>query len=163
MKNIILLILSMIMLTSLKAQTTYPAYYVKDGDTVGVVFTIEQAQKIDNDLELLKMLKIMRSNFDKTEASYISVIDNYGKQVALLDIKITAMDTIISTQKSMINNLNLQIDNYKKDQTLAKSQSDLKDEIIKNQKKQIRKQKVQKVVGFGAGIIGIILVILLSQ
>ena len=61
MKRILILILAMIISnisisqtqSQLMPESSYPQYYIENGDTIGVIFTVEQAQKVDNDLELL--------------------------------------------------------------------------------------------------------------
>ena len=53
-----------------------------------VVMTIEQAQKIDNNLEILQLMERAQLECDSLNLSYIRVIDNQGKQISLLELDI---------------------------------------------------------------------------
>jgi hypothetical protein len=55
MKKVLILLLSIFTIISTKAQFNnidYPQYVVKNGDTIGVMITVSQAQKIDSDYDL---------------------------------------------------------------------------------------------------------------
>lgn len=162
MKKILLFIALIISCISLKAQTTQqtPYYLVKNGDTVGVVISITQAQKIDNDLQLLSLLQDARVKESTLDSAYVSVIDNYGKEVAELNVKISAMQDIDTTKDSQINNLKQQIIQYQEYKKLADEQYLKQDTLITNYKKQVTKLKIQKDVGLAAGALGILLFII---
>jgi hypothetical protein len=52
----------------------YPKIEVNSKGEKVVVFTLEQAQKIDNDLEVYDLLKVSRIKCDSLNLSYIKVI-----------------------------------------------------------------------------------------
>ena len=162
MKNILMLLLGLMISTLAISQSQsmptdseslYPQYYIENGDTIGGIFTIKQMQKIDNDLELLCLLEQKGTNCDSVIKSYIVVVDEYGKQVAKLEIINTSLEKINSDQKLMISNLNTQISNYKKDIELANTQLKIKDEIITNKDKQIKRMKIKQALTIGGGFI----------
>lgn len=161
MKRILILILAMIISnisisqtqSQLMPESSYPQYYIENGDTIGVIFTVEQAQKVDNDLELLSLLEKKGISCDSLVKSYIVVVDNYGKQVAILESSNISLEKITTDQKSMISNLKSQISNYKKDIELANTQLSTKDEIITNKDKQITHMKVKQAFAIGGGVI----------
>jgi|APCry1669189665_1035243.scaffolds.fasta_scaffold04455_4 hypothetical protein len=166
MKKLLILIFILISF-SLKSQTIYPSYYIKNGDTLGVIITIQQAQKIDNDYDLLSLLKEYKTKQDKLDSSYLVVIDNYGKEVATLKLKISTLEDLNNGKNLEIANLKSQIDGYKQDKLLSDLQLAKKDTIISNYKVQNIKLKVQRTVAFGVGggltIVGIILLLFVKK
>lgn len=167
MKKILFLLLGLFTLTTLRAQVKqeYPQSYIKDGKTY-VVFTLEQAQKIDNDYDLLVLLKQSKAQYEKLDTANIIVINNLGAQVAELKLKINTLDGLLKDRDMQINNLKDQINKYEKDQLLANEQSMKKDSIISNNTKQIRKLKRQKFLGFtvgGGGLVSVIVLLLLKK
>lgn len=149
MKSIILILL---MITSSVFAQEYPKYLIENNDTIGIIITVKQAQRIDNDLELLKLFEKMKYSSDNTINSYISVVDDMGKREALLQLKIKDLVLVEKTQTSMIDNLNKQIVNYKLDLSMCELQSSKKDTIILNNKSEIKKLKFQKFVGYTFGV-----------
>lgn len=137
MKKTLLLLLSFLIcsLLSFSQSTDFPQYYIKNGDTLGIIISLEQAQKIDNDYDMLDLLKNYKVAVDKLDSAYIFVIDNMKQQVAVLNLKISQLEGIIKLKDSQIDNLKDQIDKYRRDNDLANAQLKAKDEIIDNYKK----------------------------
>lgn len=132
-------------------------------DTIGIVLTIQQAQKIDNDLELLQLYKQVRNNCDSTVNFLVQVVDNYKQ------MNIVAQQTF-KTYESSIAKLKLQIGNLNNQISVKDNQLFIKENIIKNKdliieldKKEIKQLKRQKnglVIGgvsLGAGFIYMLL------
>jgi hypothetical protein len=163
MKKIIFLIFALFSIISLKSQTTgnYPFFYIKGYDTLGVVFSVEQAQKIDNDYQLLSLLKKSKIQSDSLSNAYITIVNSMGQQIAELKLKISTLEEKMLLKDSEINNLKDQIELYKRDIALAGEQSANKDKIITNYKKENRKLKFQKFFGFTVGGAALIAVIVL--
>lgn len=141
MKKILLLITLLLTFSfafSQKSQPSmdFPQYYIKNGDTLGIIISLEQAQKIDNDYDMLELLKNYKLSFEKLDSAYIVVIDNLKQQVAVLNLKISNLEGIIKLKDSQIDNLKEQIDKYRRDNELANAQLKAKDEIISNYKKE---------------------------
>jgi predicted RNase H-like nuclease (RuvC/YqgF family) len=164
MKKILLLITILFTLKSQISAQDFPKLYVVKGDTVGVIFSIQQAQKVDNDYELLRLLKQAKVMSDRTDSVYIMIVDNFGKQVVEYKLKVSTLESLVSTQNEQIKNLKDQIEKYQRDSFLANEQSLRKDTIINNNKKEIRKLKTQKFLGFtfSGGLIGIIILLLVK-
>lgn len=120
------------------------------------VMTIEQAQQIDNNLELLELLKISSSQCDSLNISYLKIIDNIGKQILLQDLDIKKLKEQILDKDDQIVNLQLRLSNMNEINKLCEEQKSKDDQIISLLKKDIRKQKIQKIIGFGVGAIGVI-------
>ena len=150
MKKIFTIIIFILICLSVKSQNIYPSYYVKNGDTLG----------IDNDYDLLSLLKQSKIKQNELDSSYILVIDNYNKEVAELKLKISDIDSVNIDKNEQISNLKLQIDEYQKNQQLANQQLILKDDIIKEYKIQTLKLRIQKYIGFSVGGISIVTTVL---
>ena len=132
----------------------YPAYYIINNDTVGVIINIKQAQKINNDLELLSLYKKMRVSCDSVIGSYILVVDDYNKKIVLLETKNNKVDSISAEQKDLIDNLNLQIKNYKSGEYINEQEIKLREDLIASQNKQIKKLKIKnRIYSIGSIII----------
>ncbi len=167
MKKILLLLLGLFALVTLEAQVKqeYPQSYIKDGKTY-VVFTLEQAQKIDNDYDLLYLLRQSKAQYETLDSANIIVINNLGIQIAELKLKINTLNGVIQNREAQILNLKSQITKYEDDKILADKQSKAKDIIISNNGKQIKKLKRQKFLGFtvgGGGLVSVIVLLLLKK
>lgn len=168
MKKLLLLLAILLSFTVLKAQTgQYPSFYLdQKGDTLGVIFSIEQAQKIDNDYDLLNMFKQSKLQYEQLDSAYLIVIDKQNQQVASLKVKISELEDLDRMKDSQIKNLQEQIMKYKLDLSLSDKQSSDKDLIINNLKSDNRKLKVQKFFGFtigGGSLVGIIVLLLIRK
>jgi uncharacterized protein YaaN involved in tellurite resistance len=170
MKKIFILILTLIISVSGFSQTipapqdslikSLPAYYMQGNDTLGVIISIDQAQKIDNDLELLQLFEDMRVSCDSVVKHYIVVVNQYERKIAVVEAKFNKSDSTVKDQKLIINNLNKKIDNYEADLKLAQKQLKMKDDIIANNEKMIGKLQLTKGIGLTGTVVGFGLFIL---
>lgn len=166
-KYIITLVLSLLTVLSFAQTIEYPRI---ETDSLGnkiLLMTIEQAQKIDNNLELLQLFEKQGVQCDSLNTAYIKVIDNLNNQVRLLELDVKTLKEQINDKDKQIANLQKQLTNEKTSNNLCEEQKNNKDEEIKLLKKEVKKQKTQKIVGFivgGVGVIGgIILAILVTH
>ncbi len=138
-----------------------PRYLVDSAkDTVGIVLTMEQAQKVDNDLDLLNLYRKVRTNCDSAVNFLVQVVDDYKKLNILAQKTFREYDTSIKDLKLQINNLNKQVA-IKEEQIILKD-SVIKDEntiisINKSEIKHLKKQKVGLLITIGSAIIYIFL------
>jgi len=156
--------LTFLLLISLYAKgqaNEYPKYSTdSSGNKKYILFTIEEAQQIDNDEQLLKLYRIVHKSADSLVDAYIAVVNNADSVIALLQLKTKELDNVRSSQNSLIMNLQAQIADYKKNVEDADKQLKLKDEVIGIKDKQIKKQKRLKLLGFGVGAVGIIVAVI---
>ena len=139
----------------------YPKYTVDSAsNTAFVVFTIEQAQKLDNDEDLLKMYRLLHVGGDSLINVLVVKVKVAEYQTTLLNLKITELEKVNSTQRALVDNLNVQIDDYKKNVSLADEQMSLKDQQLKNVNKELKRQKRLKILGFGVGALGVVIGVL---
>ena len=158
MKKILSLLISIVSVICSYAQADtneYPKFYIVDGDTIGIIITIDQAQRIDNDLEIKNLLELAITNSDSIHSQYIVVISQLEKRIVILEIKGSELISATNTQRQIINELKSKISIYEQDKKLSDDQHKKKDEIISNQKKTINKLKFT-----GSSSTGILLVII---
>ncbi len=128
------------------SQTELPEYFVEGGDTIGIIISIEQAQSLDNDAELLELFKKMRIDCDNLDTHYVKVINALQEKVALLEIQKKDLIKQGEEKDSLINNLKSQIYNCERSLSLCDEQLEIKNEEIKVLKKEILRQKVRKII-----------------
>lgn len=172
MKYLFTLVIGLILSASTMAQqsnidtaknTEYPSYYIVGGDTLGIIISIEQAQSLDNDLELLGLFEKMKISCDSTIKAYVVVVNQYSNQVAILETKVQSLETTNKAKDEQIKELNSRILNYKMDLEKAGNQLKIKSEIISNQEKRITGLKLQRATySVGAGVIGVVVGILVG-
>ena len=153
---------------SIDSNQNIPKYLVGYGDTgksdtIGVVLTIQQAQKIDNDLELLILYRQAHTNCDSTVNFLVQVVEDYKKMNIIAQQTFKAYEATNKDLKSQISNLNQQVA-IKEEQLIVKD-GFIKDKnsIIDVDKLQITHLKHQKdklVIGGVAVSAGLIYMIL---
>ena len=75
MKKFLFTLILFLFIFNLKAQVSnLPKYYVVDKDTVGIILTVEQVQKLDNDVELLELFKKLQLDCENVTTHYIKII-----------------------------------------------------------------------------------------
>jgi hypothetical protein len=139
----------------------YPRY-IKDSASglTCVVFTIDQAKKLDNDEELLQMYQLLHTSADSLIKSLVFKVKVSDTEVAYLNLEVRELEKVNASEKMLVANLKEQIEDYKKNIALANQQLGLKDEQLRNLNKEIRKLKTMKIVGFSVGALGIIAAII---
>jgi predicted RNase H-like nuclease (RuvC/YqgF family) len=174
MKHLLTLLVGLILSVSTMAQQTtpsvdttktieYPSFYIVDGDTLGIIISIEQAQSLDNDLELYGLFEKMKISCDSTIKAYVVVVNEYSNQVAILETKTKSLETANQAKDNQIKELNTQIVNYKADLEKAGRQLKLKGKLIANQEKRITTLKIQRATySIGGGVIGVVVGILIG-
>lgn len=161
-----ILITMMLVLSSVLtfSQSNYPKI---ETDSLGkkvVVITIEQAQKIDNNLEILQLMEKAQLECDSLNMSYIRVIDNQGKQISLLGLDIKHLKEQLNSKDEQITNLQTRLSNSEITNKLCEEQKLNYEKQVDILKDEVRKQKTHKIIGFivgGAGTLGGILLAIL--
>ena|ERR1035437_1454268 len=157
----LLLIISLLFMSMVGiAQIEYPHLSVENGKQV-VTFTIEQAQKINNDQELLKMFKVLNNDINADDSACVKVIDKQGNEIKGLKIEIQSLKDLNSENIDLITNLKDQIIEYKQKDILSTEEIDKYKLVVKEKDKQITKLKVQKAIGFIGGSSAIIALVYL--
>lgn len=156
MKNLILTL--MLLLSLISYSQEYPKIELNDKGEKVVVFTLEQAQSIDNDLEVYALLKVARIKCDSLNLSYIKVIDEQNNQIVILKSINKETEKQISDKDKQMHLLVEQNKNLEKNIDLCDKQKVNNLEEINGLKKDIKKMKWKGLTG---GFIGGVLITLI--
>ena len=126
-----------------------PEYIVSGKDTIGVILTVHQVQKIVNDLQLLDLVRKKLELKDSVINTCVLVIDDYGRKVANLELTNEICNNELENSNLKIQNLNSQIQNLEDQKTNLSQQIVLKDLIIGTYKNE-RKWWIVGIVGTAA-------------
>lgn len=160
MKKILTILLILISFSGFSQVSTdlpnYPIYqFDSTHQIMTVVFSLKQAQTIDNDYEYLELLEKSRSGCDSLAKSYQILVTDMGRVIAQQDITIEDLYKLNDSNKRLIDGLNAQIKKYIEDGIKCDSLLKNKDDQIASFKKENLKLRVQKTVGFvGLGTFG---------
>jgi len=130
----------------------FPQWFIVEGDTTGIIFSLKQAQKIDNDLEMKSLLEKKGFACDSTLLKYIKTVDEKTAFISMLDLQIKNLEDLIKDKNLSIENLNARISNLNLDLIYSGNQMMKKDNIIVNKDLQINGLKVQKAWAISGGV-----------
>lgn len=130
-----------------------PTWFIYKGDTVGLVFSVQQAQKIDSDLELLYWLEKKGFTCDSTISTYIKVVDEMNKQITIFKTTVKELDSKSQDKDIQINNLKNQILNKQNQIDLANKQIDGFGIVTENNNLRISNLKTQRNLWIGGGFL----------
>jgi len=161
MKNIFSLLIFLLLTFTLSAQTIeYPRYEIDSLGQKVIVLTIEQAQKLDNNSDLLILLEKYAQQIAEYDSICIKTVNEKEKVIDLQKIEISKLKENLSVKDKEIKNLQGRINEYILKESFWNEQMKLKDETITIKDKQIGELKTKMIwggVGGGAAIIGLIL------
>lgn len=163
MKNLIILLFGLIISVNSFSQIDYPRYEVDSLGQKVVVMTIEQAQKLDNNSELLELFEQLNTQIGNYDSVCVQTINDKNRVISEQKVLIDQLKSNLDTKDAAITNLQNQVLKYQENEILFNSQiTNLNDQIrIKDDK--IKDQKIKMIVGgsiSGVSIIGLILGIL---
>lgn len=95
-----------------------------------MVFTIDQAQRVDNDLELLNLYKTLDDECAKQESVYVQVVNDKDVVIASQKLEIAALIEYSKSKDSQITVLQKQVSEYQNNNSILKIQVDKKEIII---------------------------------
>lgn len=152
MKKILLLIIVALFCNLAKSQIT-PYYLIQDKDTLGVVLSIKQLQRLDNNAELLKLFKQLDIDCDNLDKNYNLVINEYNKRINLLDLNVSTLEKQGKEKDNLIENQKKQIKIYTSDSLLTAIKIANKDAKIGSLEQEVRKEKNRKWFSIGLNIV----------
>lgn len=163
MKNLIILLFGLIISVNSFSQIDYPRYEVDSLGQKVVVMTIEQAQKLDNNSELLELFEQLNTQIGNYDSVCVQTINDKNRVISEQKVLIEQLKSSLDTKDTAITNLQNQVLKYQENEILFNTQiTNLNDQIrIKDDK--IKDQKIKMIVGgsiSGVSIIGLILGIL---
>jgi len=163
MKNFIILLFLMISTISFSQEIEYPRYEV---DTLGqkvVVMTIEQAQKLDNNSDLLELFEQLNTQIGSYDSVCVQAINDKNVVISNQKVLIEELKNSLDTKDSAITNLQNQVTKYQVNEVILNDQIENLNSQIKLKDEKIRQQKTKMIIGgsiSGVSIIGLILGIL---
>lgn len=125
-----------------------PQYFVQNEDTIGILLTIEQVQKLDNNSELLGLFEKLSIKCDSLDTYYVGVINKLNDKITILNLKVSKQDESMKKQDDMVKDLKLQVDNTLLQLDLYEQQMSNDSLIIKGLKKDLNKSKWKNVAGW---------------
>ena len=156
MKRLILF-LFMIISFNLFSQD-YPKIELNEKGEKVVVFTLEQTQKIDNDLELLDLLKKYKFQCDTLNISYVKLIDLQSKEILNMRKFSETLQRQINDKDSQILNQQKQIKNYELSLETCNKQNSNNQKEIDALKKDVEKslKRGRRQGGFVGFLVGVV-------
>jgi len=162
-------ILALIVLLTVQAnafsQISYPRF---DTDSLGrgvVIMTIEQAQSLDNNTDLLRLFEKLDTQIGEYDEVCIRVIGQKDAVIAFQDIEIKKLKESLLNKDDQIGKLQKEVSLSTGKITSFESELKKKDEEIKLHKGEIRRVKRNAIVGGSIstiGFIGLIITLILK-
>jgi hypothetical protein len=163
MKKFLLVILSLLMVNSVYSQINtdslvspieYPKLETDSNGVRVVIMTLEQAAKLDNKLDLLKLLEDYKLSVSNLDSIFVKVVVEKDNIIAMQNFQISKMSELLDNKDSQIENLRLQISNYVLKEITYESELRNKNKEIDLHLKRIRNLE-NKVLwgGIGSGFI----------
>jgi len=161
MRKIIFLLTFLLISMNILSQTIdYPRF---ETDSLGqkvVVMTIEQAQKLDNDTDMLSLFEKLDSDISSYDSICVKVISEKDIVIAQQTVQINQLKSLVENKDDQIVNLQSQINDYKNKELGYIKEISNKNEEINLHLDKIRDQKIKMIVGGGLGgltIIGLVI------
>lgn len=166
MKKLSLLLISILFSLTLMSQIDYPRYEVDSlGQTV-VVMTIEQAQKLDNNSELLSLFEKLNAQMLDYDSVCIRVINDKEYVISTQKLEISKLKESIDLKDEKIITLQKEIEEHNKKVNLLEQQLLNRNDLIKVKDEEIGRLKMKMVIGgsaSGLAIIGLIIGLILIK
>jgi hypothetical protein len=129
-------------------------------DTIGIVITIKQAQKINTDYDILTLYRGLHKECDSTVNFLVQVVGEYKRADVIAQLRFKMYDSTLVYAKLNISNLREQVAIGSARILLKDSTISAKDELIDIEKKKYRHFRTQRnrVLWIETPIIGILLI-----
>ena len=145
------------------AQINYPRYEVDSTGQKVIVMTIEQAQSLDNNSEMLSLFEKLNTQIGSYDSICVKVVNEKDLVIAKQKIQITALKESLNNKDSQIKALQGEIRDRELIEDVLQVEVDNRGDVIIEKNKQIKKMKLKMIFGGGVGaaIIGGLLFIIL--
>ncbi len=140
----------------------YPRIETSSDGKKTVVFTLDQAQEIDNKLDLLELLEKSRVECDSLDSSLSGVISAQDLQIGLMRETISEFRRQVSDKDSQIANQDQRLLNLEESNRLCEEQKSNKDVQIKDLQGDLKMQRIKTwVLGCGGLLTGLLIAVAL--
>ena len=164
MKNLLTIIMFLFMsFASFSQDIEYPRYEVDSLGQKVVVMTIEQAQKLDNNSDLLSLFEQLNSQIGSYDSVCVQTINDKNIVISEQKVLIEELKSSLDTKDDAIENLQKQVTKYQVNEVILNDQIENLNHQIDLKDDKIRQQKTKMIVGGtigGVSIIGLIIGIL---
>lgn len=163
MKRILAILTFLIFSLSAYSQIDYPRF---ETDSLGqkvVLMTIEQAQKLDNNSDLLALFEKMNSDIINYDSICIKVVNEKEEIINMQSIQISKLKEALNNKDAQISNLQKTIENKDKSILILEKTLENKDKEINLHLGEIKRVKTKTLVGGligGTSIIGLIIALI---
>lgn len=167
MKSLLMLLIGLfISINVFSQEIEYPRYEIDSLGQSVVVMTIEQAQKLDNNSDLLVLFEQLNVQIGTYDSICIKAVNDKNVVISEQKVLIDQLNTNIETKDSTIDALQRQITEYQIREVMYDEQLTNLNNQIYLKDEQIRKMKTKMIIGGslgGVAIIGLIVAILLPK
>ena len=167
MKSLLtLLTILFISINVFSQEIEYPRYEIDSLGQSVIVMTIEQAQKIDNNSDLLILFEQLNVQIGSYDSICIKAVNDKNVVISEQKVLIDQLNINIETKDSTIEALQKQIAEYQLREVMYNDQLTNLNTQISLKDEQIRKMKTKMIIGGslgGAAIVGLIVAILLPK
>jgi predicted phage tail protein len=166
-KQLIIVARSLFLLTLISinvySQIDYPKYEVDSLGQKVIVMTIEQAQSLDNNSEMLSLFEKLNSQIGSYDSVCVKVINDKDVVISSQKLQISKLKESLNNKDEQITTLQSEIKQHEVKEKILQDQVDNRQEVIGEKDKQIKKMKLKMILGGGVGaaIIGGLLFIIL--
>jgi len=167
MKSLLTLLVGLIISINVFSQEIeYPRYEVDSLGQSVVVMTIEQAQTLDNNSDLLELFEQLNVQIGSYDSVCVKAVNDKNFVISEQKVLIEQLNTNIDTKDNTIEALQKQVTEYQLREVMFNEQLTNLNNQIGLKDKIIRKQKTKMIIGGtlgGAAIVGLIVAILLPK
>lgn len=164
MKRVTLLLMFLIgFLTSFSQNNEYPKFIIDSDGRKVIAMTPEQAQKLDNNTDLLALYEKYNKQYQKQDSIYIKVINDKDQVIASQKIEVSTLKSQLLVKDQKIQNLQNQINSWQEKERIYEDELINRQSVIKEKDGVIRRLKTKMLVGGiggGLAIIGLVILVL---
>jgi predicted RNase H-like nuclease (RuvC/YqgF family) len=154
----------MLLLSNVVLTQETPYFLVENGDTIGVVLSVEQTQILDNKLELLSLFEDLQTKYKDVDTYYIEVINKNNEKILLQELKIKELISKSEEMDKLIFNLKEQISKFEQSSGICDSIIQNKDKQIELLNEDLRKEKFKKWLSVAGNVaVGILAIIIITK
>lgn len=166
MKKILLLMAFLVMSVFVNAQIDYPRF---ETDSLGqqvVVMTVQQAQQLDNNSELLLLFEGLNAKMMENDSICIKVINDKDYVISTQKLEISKLKESLNTKDEKIKTLQSEIDKHNEKVAILEAQLLNRNQMIELKDRKINSLKLKMGIGgglSGLAIIGLVLGLVLAN
>ena len=164
MKSILLIFALIISLFSYSQKIDYPKFEIDSLGQQVVVMTIEQAQALDNNSDLLLLFEKLNSQMAYYDSVCVKVINDKDNVIVSQKMEISNLKKSLQNKDDQITSLQGEISGYVKKISILELEVQNRQNLVDVKDKQIKRMKTKMILGGAGGglaIIGLILGIIL--